>query len=91
MISLISFLSFPVTSIMSDESGTIPSNSRRSLTTQMGELVFVIKGSISSTTFFGTWQIPNAVSLATGGMAKMIVAKAPGTVPSPKKSTAGIR
>ena len=36
-------------------------------------------------------EVPNAVSLATGGMAKMIVAKAPGTVPSPKKSTAGIR
>lgn len=45
----------------------------------------------ASTTFFGTCRRPNAVSLATGGRAKMIVAKAPGTVPSPKNSTAGIR
>ena len=35
----------------------------------------------ATTTFFGTCRRPNAVSLATGGRAKMIVAKASGTVP----------
>ena len=42
-------------------------------------------------TFFGTCLIPRLVRRTTGGMAKIMVAKAPGTVPSPKKSTAGIR
>lgn len=35
----------------------------------------------ATTTFFGTCRMLNAVSLATGGRAKMIVAKASGTVP----------
>ena len=50
MISLISSLSFPVTSMINEESGTTPSNSRFSFTTQIGEFVFVINGRISSST-----------------------------------------
>lgn len=37
----------------------------------------------ASTTFPGTCCIPNPVRRTTGGMAKMMVAKAPGTVPNP--------
>ena len=48
--SFISSLSLPVTYKMSDESGTTPSNSRSSFTTQIGELVLVISGRMSSTT-----------------------------------------
>ena len=45
----------------------------------------------ASITFSGTCRMPNHVSRTTGGMAKMMVAKAPGTVPNPKNNTAGIR
>ena len=45
----------------------------------------------ASITFSGTCRMPNPVSRTTGGMAKMMVAKAPGTVPNPKNNTAGIR
>ena len=44
-----------------------------------------------STTFLGTCLMPKLVKRTTGGEAKMIVANAPGTVPNPKKRTAGIR
>ena len=46
----VSSLSFPVTSMIKDESGIVPKNSRVSSITHTGELLFVIKGSISSNT-----------------------------------------
>ena len=45
----------------------------------------------ASTISFGTWRMPRLVSRTAGGIEKMIVASAPGTLPMPKNIAAGIR
>jgi hypothetical protein len=49
------------------------------------------KACAASTTSRSTWRMPSSVSRTPGGMAKRIVATTPGTTPTPKKKTAGIR
>lgn len=40
---------------------------------------------------FGTWRIPRFVIRTVGGKAKITDANTPGTIPIPKKATAGIK
>ncbi len=51
----------------------------------------VPNASAASTSSPSTWRMPSSVIRTPGGSAKMIVAMMPGTAPTPKKSTPGIR
>ncbi|MPN27545.1 hypothetical protein SDC9_174979 [bioreactor metagenome] len=45
----------------------------------------------ASTNSFGTWRMPKFVKRTVGGKAKITEANTPGTIPIPKKATAGIK
>src|SRR5699024_146931 len=45
----------------------------------------------ASTSSSSTCRIPRFVNLTVGGMEKIMVAMTPGTTPSPKNTTAGIK
>ena len=49
------------------------------------------KAKAASLVVSGTPRIPRAVSLITGGIAKIIVARTPGGFPVPKKAIIGIK
>lgn len=51
----------------------------------------VPKASAASTSSPSTWRMPSSVIRTPGGSAKMMVAMMPGTTPTPKKITPGIR